>query len=196
MISGFLGGLISSTALTASLAKESKTSDESELSMLSISFLSGTLAMLTEALLVTFLGTDVFPIRILPVFLAPFMVTLSMIIYRSMKSNTQIDETLREKPLRIVPLLKLALFIIAILGLSKILQNFFGQSGLMALTFIISLFEVHGSIIANVQIESSRMISDQVLCTLLAISVISSHSALAKALKIFEKRFERHRVSF
>ncbi len=85
-------------------------------------------------------------------------------------------KSIKEK-LDIVSLVKLSAFIIGILSLSKILQKFFGFEALLVLTFLISLFEVHGSIIANVQLYNNDSISSLNFNHLLALSVLASYSS-------------------
>jgi len=84
---------------------------------------------------------------------------------------------------KILPILKLSAFIVTILVLSKLLQNSFGQSGLSILTFLVSLFEVHGSVIANIQLHDAGVFEIQALGNLLAITIIAS--CLSKLFLIF-----------
>jgi hypothetical protein len=51
----------------------------------------------------------------------------------------------------------------------------FGQSGLVVLTFIVSLFEIHGSIIANIQLYNSGAFNIHWLGSLLALSIVASY---------------------
>ena len=59
--------------------------------------------------------------------------------------------------------------------ISKLLQMYFGQQGLMVLTFLVSLFEIHGSVISNVQIFESGTINLKVLTSLLTLSIVASY---------------------
>lgn len=63
----------------------------------------------------------------------------------------------------------------AILSVSKALQKIFGNSGLLVLTFLITLFEIHGSVIANLQLHESGTIDVNFLVGLLAVSIFSSY---------------------
>ena len=76
---------------------------------------------------------------------------------------------------KILPILKLAAVIILILTVSKILQAFFGRSGLIVLTFLVSLFEIHGSVIANIQMHDAGAFTVKFLGGLLAISASASY---------------------
>lgn len=182
VLAGFFGGLVSSTATTASLARKSKVSSQSDPAMETLTFLSATLAMLFEGIAVVFWGTQDFHYALLLIFFGPILLTATIIFLLSRKSTNEHLKT-ESAPLDILPILRLSVFIIAILLLSKILQKFFGQSGLIVLTFIVSLFEIHGSVIANIQLHDAGVFNVQFLGSLLAISITASY--LSKLFLIF-----------
>ncbi len=175
IVAGFLGGLISSTALTASLSKKSKLSPAPNISISALTFLSGTLAMLCEAIVMTFVGTDQFHWEILVLFSGPMSLT-GFLIWLWSKNRIILVDTSKEKlAVEFLPVLKLTVFIVSILGLAKILQIYFGRNGLFVLTFLVSLFEIHGSIIANIQLHDANSISLNFLGVLLGVSVAASY---------------------
>lgn len=173
ILAGFLGGLISSTATTAALAKRTKVSAQEDVSIENLTFLSATAAMLFEGLVLLLTGTTDVHFNLSLIFLGPLLVTAIMIFRHS---RDLVRQSLDSKAMnfRLLPILKLAAYIAAILALSKVLQNFFGDKGLVVLTFLVSLFEIHGSVIANVQLHDSGIISIAVLGGLLAVSVVAS----------------------
>jgi uncharacterized membrane protein (DUF4010 family) len=79
--------------------------------------------------------------------------------------------------LSISSVLKLALFILIILAVSKILQNVVGEYGIYALTFLVCLFELHGSIIANVQMHEVGDLSVRALGHTLMLGLLASYLA-------------------
>lgn len=172
ILTGFFGGLISSTATTASLAKRSKGLKKPSSDHI-LTFLSATGAMLFEALVVVIAGTTNIQVSNVIIFIGPIIATIAMIswYYKKQKPHSSHKEA---STFHLLPIIKLSLFIIAILSISKISQNIFGQNGLLALTSLVSLFEIHGSIIANVQMHDSGKLSDHFLSSLLAVSIISS----------------------
>ena len=174
ILTGFLGGLVSSTATTAALAKKSLNSANAEIRSEILTFLSATLAMLIEALAITVYSTTEIHWSLLIIFSGPILSTLLMIGYQARHSTPQ-KLVLADTQLKILPILKLALFVLGILTLSKLLQNAFGQAGLLILTFIVSLFEIHGSVIANLQLHDSGSISVNFLGGLLAASIVASY---------------------
>jgi uncharacterized membrane protein (DUF4010 family) len=182
ILTGFLGGLISSTATTAALAKRSKISAEKGSKTETLTFLAATGAMLFEGLALLLSGTTQFHPDLALIFLGPLLLTAGL-IYRHAKQMVSRSVVLESRPFEILPLLKLAAFIVAVLALSKLLQKVFGQAGLMVLTFLVSLFEIHGSVIANLQLHESGGVSVSLLGSLLAISIFASY--LSKLLLIF-----------
>jgi uncharacterized membrane protein (DUF4010 family) len=182
ILTGFLGGLVSSTATTATLARQSKISSQHKNYFETITFLSATGAMLVEAISLLLVGTDKIHPPLFIIFLGPIFVTVVMIFLQSRKlANRNLE--IEDSSFKIIPILKLSAFIIAILALSKILQNSFGQKGLSVLTFLVSLFEIHGSVIANIQLQDSGAFGVPALGNLLAISIVASY--LSKMFLIF-----------
>ncbi len=173
ILTGFLGGLISSTATTAFLARQSKNLPHYTSSFGVITFLSATGAMLLEGTSLLLTGVDEVHSSLFLIFAGPILATIFMII---MESRKIIPRNLRteQSSFKILPILKLSAFIVAILVLSKVLQNSFGQNGLIILTFLVSLFEIHGSVIANIQLHDTGAFDIQALGSLLAISIIAS----------------------
>ncbi len=182
VLAGFFGGLVSSTATTASLARKSKVSSQTDPSTETLTFLSATLAMLFEGSVIIFWGTKEIHASLFLIFLGPILVTAIMIFWLSRKS-TKGHLKIEASPLDILPILRLSIFIIAILLLSKILQKVFGHSGLLIFTFLVSLFEIHGSVIANIQLHNAGAFNVQLLGCLLALSVAASY--LSKLFLIF-----------
>ena len=175
ILTGFFGGLISSTATTASLGKMSKVrTDPSSGDVLL--FLSATGAMLFEGLALVIAGTVDAELSILLIFIGPILATMAM-IGLEYRAHTKEIHASNDSPFLILPIVKIGLFIIAILSISKLCQNMFGGSGLLVLTFLVSLFEIHGSVIASVQMHESGAISTDLLCSLLAISVVASYTS-------------------
>ncbi len=170
ILKGFFGGLVSSTATTASLARESKLGGASEL----LTFLSATGAMLFEGLAIMIAGTAHIHFSTLLIFIGPILAIIGLILFQYRRLKGHHGPT-GETPFEILPILKLSAFIVAILAVSKISQNVFGQNGLLLLTSLVSFFEIHGSIIASVQLHEEGAVTRSFLCGLLAISVLASY---------------------
>lgn len=194
ILTGFFGGLVSSTATTASLARNSNLNhlnsnpndkapkSNSENFNEILIFLSATSAMLIEGALIVLSGAKDFDLSLMLIFFGPLLTSFIMIVFYSKKTTSKNINT-TDNQFEILPIIKLSIFIITILVISKLLQKVFGQNGLLVLTFLVSLFEIHGSVIANVQIFDSQEISLNLLRNLLAISIFASY--LSKLFLIF-----------
>lgn len=175
ILTGFFGGLVSSTATTAALARRSKIHGADGSSEMLV-FLSATSAMLCEGAALVATGTKDIHFSILFIFVGPLIASIVMLY---LQSRQLIDRKTQAEDIqfKILPILKLTIFIIVILVLSKLLQNVFGQYGLLILTFLVSLFEIHGSIIANVQLHESGDIGVELLGRLVLISILAAYTS-------------------
>lgn len=184
LAAGFLGGLVSSTALTMSLARKSRDLTREQTSIESLSFLSATLAMALEALVLVYVGSAEFHRELWLIFLGPIVVTLLLITARWQKLPEVPMEDGKSAPLlELRQILKLTVFIAAILAVSKITQNIFGNRGLEVLTFAAALFEIHGTVIANVQLHEAGAINVALLVELLFLSLAASY--ISKLIIVF-----------
>lgn len=172
---GFLSGLISSTAFTATLVRQSHEVDEDEARLLSLSYLSSLLGTVVEALVLVVLGRDHLRWDILYIFAVPIFATGMLIVWRSRRMRHIVFPDKKMQQPGIVAMLRLGIFITAILILSKALQIYFGDYGVFILTFVASLFELQGAVIANLQIYDSGAISAGMLGNVLAVGLLASY---------------------
>lgn len=173
ILSGFLKGLVSSTATTATLARASHNTREDKGQIEILTFLSATGAMLFEGVSLLLIGTNQTHLSLLFIFFGPIIATIIMLFFQSHKVSSK-DLIPAEAPFEIMPVLKISLFILTILGLSKFLQIYSSGNGFLILTFIVSLLEIHGSIIANIQLHNSDVFNVHFLGHLLTISILAS----------------------
>lgn len=174
IMTGFFGGLVSSTATTVSVARQSNEGDGEFVGKELLIFLAATAGMLVEGISFVLLATDGISYSLLFIFLGPLLTTAVIIIILVRKIPHRAIK-IEDAKIEFLPILGLAAFIIAVLSFSKLLQSVFGQSGLVVLTFLVSLFEIHGSIIANLQLQDSGVFGVTFLGGLLATSVASSY---------------------
>lgn len=177
VVSGFLGGLISSTATTAALARQSKSMTHAQIESGLLIYLSAMLAMTVEALALSVIGLQEFHNEFLFIFLTPIAFNIALILFFASKNKNHKTHIEQSSDLKFSSILILASIITAVLALSKMLQVLLGKMGLGAMTFLVSLFEIHGSIIANTQLHESGVIDVSFLCDLLTISLIASYSS-------------------
>jgi uncharacterized membrane protein (DUF4010 family) len=174
ILTGFFGGLISSTATTVSLARKSSEGDGEFVGKELLIYLSATAAMLIEGIALVLLNTSNIHYSLLLIFAGP-LVTTGVLIAILVKKIPHRAIKIEDAEIEFLPILGLAAFIIGILSFAKLLQSIFGQSGLVVLTFLVSLFEIHGSVIANIQLQDSGAFGVTFLGGLLATSVAASY---------------------
>ncbi len=176
VLAGFFGGLVSSTAMTASLAKQSKLDRHKKRTVSeTLTFLAATLAMLVEGAVILAFGTQDAHAKILIVLFGPALACTFFIFAHARSPLGNHQKQTDKGQFDLLPIFKLSIFIIAILSASKVLQYWLGKSGLLVLTFIVSLFEIHGSFIANTQLHDSGAFDARMLGNLAAISVAASY---------------------
>lgn len=173
-LSGFFGGLMSSTATTLSLARSSKTSSEVSTTLLLVALLGSIVAMLLEAVLLVFASGAEIIRHVHWIFVAPFVVCLFLIGLLFSKQRAHIVLQRQKTIIDYQSVVNLTAVIFLILALSKILQQFFGESGVRVLTFLISLFEVHGSLIASSQRVALSEIGEGEFQLLVLLSISAS----------------------
>lgn len=174
---GFLGGLISSTAFTASLSKQSHQSTENEVRLLSLSYLSALLGTALEACGLAFLGASEFHWELGFIFMGPLVVTLLLIVWRARTLREVHFTNSSNSALSVTSVIKLSFFILIILAVSKVLQNAVGEYGVFVLTFLVCLFELHGSIIANVQMHEAGDLTVRALGHSIMLGLLASYLA-------------------
>ncbi len=192
-LSGFVGGVFSSTAVTASIARQSHKLSDDENRIATLSFLGSILAQMILALAIATIGSPTHFMDFSLLIGLPIFGTILLTLFRSRKALVQATIPNHRDPLSdLLGIAKLSLFIIAVIGVSKFLQIQFGDSGLSTLTFLVSLFEVHGSIIANIQLSESSTISHATLRGLISIGLFASLvSKLALGLFLGNRFFKR-----
>ncbi|WP_374035317.1 DUF4010 domain-containing protein [Bdellovibrio bacteriovorus] len=174
LMTGFLGGLLSSTATTVRLAKDSHDTEGSQ-SVRMAALHAAILAMLLQAVVLVGAGS-VEALRVVSLhFLILFLITMMMaVILWHRQSRPRGLTTGPEKVLDVWESLKLTVFIVLILAASRGAQTWLGNDGLMVLTFIVSLFEVHGSLISTAQLLAADQVSLTQYEKLVEISLLAS----------------------
>lgn len=173
ILTGFFGGIISSTATTASTAKNSNYDQTENNAVEVMTIISAIAAMLFEGIVLVSTGMNEVHYKLLIIFIAPLMTSFLLIYLQYTKISDQ-KENEQNTDFKILPIIKLTIFIIAILAISKIFQSYFGQNGLFVVTSLVSLFEVHGSLIANIQLHEMNAINTIQLSNLLTLSILAS----------------------
>jgi uncharacterized membrane protein (DUF4010 family) len=158
LVSGFLGGLVSSTAVLLSAARGSTRSASGLRSHLSTA-VSAKAAALIELLVIVTLVSDQLTLKVAgPVLAGLFTCAISMAVltFRIKKSTPHL--TLRS-PLEVKSVLKLATLLAAILAGVAATQRWLGTSAAQGLVFLTGLFELHGVSLATATMAAQNQVS-------------------------------------
>lgn len=169
---GFFGGLISSTAVFASLSHAKRRKKQSTFSAV-IAGIFATIATLIGFVLVIFLvNPSLLQLIIWPILTAILFGGLSSWAFIS-RNHQQIKITY-PNPLDIKVIVKLALFIMGILLVVGIIKQHLGQSGLAVTALITGLFDIHGMAYAIAMLYHEKSLNLDSATQLLAIVLIAS----------------------
>lgn len=174
LIHGLLAGMISSTVLTLHLAKKSKAMDEESLSIESLSFLSATAAMLLQGIILYLVTNNKADFNTLLLFLVPLVVTIFLIIKRVIHTKDR-NSSFDDVTFNWFVIGKLALLVIFIIIISNLIKSYLGDVGLRIMTFFISLFELHGMVIASTQLFVSNKISLSFFNELVTLTLLAGY---------------------
>jgi uncharacterized membrane protein (DUF4010 family) len=158
MLQGFLGGLVSSTAVFVKLTTPS-TANSNKTIQLSMGLISATLAMLLECLLILVNFTKNQPIYIYYPILIQIVALLGYLVYLNNKMTEAKEDQLKKQievdhPILWMNVIKLSAFIIFLVYGMKFLNTYF-HSGKDIAVFIMSLFEAHGVLAASLMAKQS-----------------------------------------
>lgn len=148
LVIGFLGGLVSSTAVLISSAKKAKSDETSRAHALG-SAVAAKLASLTMLVfIVGMVSVALLQAIALPLGLCILAgaVALALILWRHPEGGAGVEV---RSPLEWRGVLRLALLLGAILAAVALAKKFFGEAGTLALSFLTGMFELHGVSLAT-----------------------------------------------
>ncbi len=175
IVSGFLGGLVSSTAVVTEVARRSHEFPAAS-SMHFLTIASSTVAMQTIGIFLFFVGDGDHKYPLLLIFVFPILFAC-LAIFRE-RGASETGSSFGPAPeFKLSHVLTLSVFIIGTIVLSKILQAQFPLEAIGALTFIGSLFEMHGSIVANIQLQAAGFFETSQLASMFYLSVLGSFTS-------------------
>lgn len=173
VLSGFLGGMISSTATTAALARASVDSNHQDPGLLALSFLSATMAMLLQAAALVAIGTKQLDASVFVLLAGPALAA-AVCLFKLHRSEPASVVRIASLEFQLLPVLKLSAAILSLIALTKLLQSSLGPNSLFVVSFLSALFEAHGAIIANLQLHDAGHLSESLLVLLVGISLLAS----------------------
>jgi len=177
LIAGFLGGLVSSTAVVLSSARRSLQHPEASMSLLKFCIIAKIAALLQLLLIVGMISLELVQI-LLPVVGAALLVgTLSLFVLslrRSQGSAKALTEMALRSPLDLKGVLRLSLLLALILAGISLTKRAFGEEVTFIVTFLTALFELHGVSLATATLFKQGAMSQQMALISLLISIVAS----------------------
>jgi uncharacterized membrane protein (DUF4010 family) len=140
-LTGFLGGLVSSTAVTTSMASEVKVNHAILYSAVFATVIASSTMFLRVLFVVLLVNRDLF-LPLLPQMLGMTLVGVSLAYLLMKKSAPLSKEVAVKDPFRIVPALKFGIFFAFVLLASNLATTYFGNAGAYVASIIGGLADV------------------------------------------------------
>ncbi len=173
LIIGFLGGLVSSTAVLLSSAKQAAKAPHSW-RIQACSALSAKLAAIVELFLIVGLVSPQLLSRIVwPLVAGLIFGCISLVVLAWKKEKGDESLTLRS-PLDWRGVLRLSLMLGGILAAISMAKHLLGDTGTFAASFLTGLFELHGVSLATATMYSQSYLTAQVASISILLAVVAS----------------------
>ncbi len=175
ILTGALGGLVSSTAVTFNLSKWSKQQPGME-NVLAAGILTACATMFARTLLLTSVLNPNLSRAVLPALLVMAFLTyfVAFLLWKNAEGSQGHDEVKLQNPFQLGMAMKFGAFLVVVLLLSKILKMYFGDAGTYFLSAIAGLADVDPITISMSQMSKTGLeIGIAAKAILIAVSVNS-----------------------
>ncbi len=177
IVTGLVGGLISSTAVTTNMALQSK-KQENMIDYYAISILLGSGMMYARVLLATaVINPELCRSLVVPLGAMILFTALSSLIMwkRSKESTPKLKQELEvETPLSLIPAFKFSLIYVAILALITFANQYLGSKGIYISALFSGIADVDAITLSLSQLSSELSISSSAALIGITIAVISN----------------------
>lgn len=174
VLSGAVGGLVSSTAYVTRTARQSRLKPEQSLSR-AAGAVAANMGMIVEAGILLFLVDVRLGAKILPVLATLGVGNLVWLYILRKVPSQEPDRRPAEIELSLRTQLVLTLVIGALILLTGAGKVWFGSSGAMILTAVSSFFEVHGTLVANGELYRAGALSLERVSLLLVLGLVMAN---------------------
>jgi uncharacterized membrane protein (DUF4010 family) len=174
LVTGFLGGFASSTAVFLSMSKAARREPEKMRSILGACLLSIVSPLILFMMIIAATSPNLLSWVGPPVITAAGMSAFLGILIGSRAVPLPHDAREARNPLDLRNLLKLALLICGLLLLSALMQRYAGANGLSLVSFIAGLFELHGVTLATATVHAAKNLTDHEATQALLLAVLAS----------------------
>ena len=148
MATGFLGGLVSSTAIFLNMAKLSRQNGDKVFAAVASSSMATVATLILFVGIVAFTSPDLFIPVGFPAIATAFVMGGFGIFASRRAQKVLVPLTINASPLDIRGILKLSLFIVSLLAFTATVKRFLGPTAVEASSFVSGLFELHATAFA------------------------------------------------
>ena len=173
LVIGFLGGLVSSTAVLLSSAKQSKLKTDSWRFFL-CTVLVAQLASLIELLVIVFLISQILFMSIIPAVISGVIFCGICLALLWRNQVPQISELTLKSPLDWRGVFRLSVIFAILLAMVSSAERWLGNDAIFTLSFLSGLFELQGISLANATLFSQDHVSIEVASRSILLAVIAS----------------------
>ena len=158
VLTGVLGGLVSSTAVTINLARLSKNEATMQKS-LAAGILTACGTMFVRSLVLVSIVSPALLAALLPVLAVMSIVTYfpAFILWKSMSEFREDDSFSLENPFQLGMAMKFGAFLVAVLFLSRLLNDYYGDTGAYILAAISGMADVDPIILSMAQLSGNSL---------------------------------------
>jgi uncharacterized membrane protein (DUF4010 family) len=174
LVTGFLGGFASSTAVFLSLSKAARREPEKIRSLLGACLLAIVSPLILFMMIIAASSPSLMPRLAPPIAMLAGTAAFLGILIGSRAAPLPRDSQEVRNPLDLRNLVKLALLICGLLLLSALMQRYAGAKGLSLVSFIAGLFELHGVTLATATVHAAQNLTDQEATQALLLAVLAS----------------------
>lgn len=173
-ITGFLGGLVSSTAVFANLPHALHSHPELKLAIIA-SAIVATLAMLIEIMIIIFIASSSLFFFIMKPMLVMVVISIvfAIILLHFQKIKEHTISTL-SNPLNLLSIVRTSVFIAITLIIIAIAKRFVGTEGVLLVSFLGGLFEIHGISLATALLFLDHHLTASTACLVLYTALLAS----------------------
>ncbi len=176
VLTGFLGGLVSSTAVTLSLSRKAVGNNIAS-QKLAVGVMLASTVMLARAMLLVFLFNQNLASDVVIAFVSTFVLAIGVAVYfyhKSKSANEGVASDIEYKnPFDLKEALVLGLFFGAIIALVKLSKEYVGDSGIYVVSFLSGITDVDAIIMSLAGVAGS-VLTFKVASAGIAIAVITN----------------------
>ncbi len=174
LVTGFLGGFASSTAVFLSLSQVARQDPQKMKSLIGACLLSIVSPLLLFLMIIAATSADLLPGVSPPIIAAGAQAALLGLVIGSRTPMGPANQNVQRNPLDLRSLARLGLIIAGLLTLAALMQNYVGAKGISLVSFVGGLFELHGVTLATATLHAAHSISDRNAVHALLLAVLAS----------------------